>query len=509
MHERPIAHSIVGMSIAVGLAGVKHDASVALATDRQVLAAAPQERITRVRSAGFGNTGFPDDVLDALLVYTGHQRGDVRAYAVAEDTSMPPGLPVARIEHHRAHAVASFLPSPFESAAILVCDQDAPEVSLWNGVGEDIARVEWSWHGPGPARVHADCARILGFSSRRADQHLDAVARLVAGHRDTRADALMSYAGDRLRLAPDWQETLAAWAQAGGQPLGDVAAAVQSRLADLVLDLLVDVKKRLPDRTRLCLAGSLFYSSFINTAVKRSALFDDVFVPIHPGNAGLAVGNALYASGGPRTSVSPFLGSSYSSEDVKAALDNCKLTYEWVSEDEAVAAAVKDLRYGRLVAWFDGRMEWGPRALGARSILANPFAPYALENLNRFLKQREPWRGYALSGLPAAVAEHFDGPAASPFMECDYIPRDPRRFEHVLPSPTAGVRVQTVADDLELPRFRALLKAFGDAVGAPILVNTSFNGFREPIVCSPRDAVRVFYGTGLDTLVIGQFIIRK
>ena len=508
MHARQKALSIVWMSIAVGLAGVKHDASVALATDGRVLAAAPQERITRVRSAGFGSSGFPDDVLDVLLSYTAHKRGDVSAYAVAEDAPLP-GLPVSRIEHHRSHAMASFLPSPYASAVVVVCDQDGPEVSVWNGSGEDVTRVDWTWHGPGPARVHSECARILGFSSGGADQRMDAAARLATGHRDARADALMTFAGDRLRLAPDWQDALIAWSREAGQAFGSVASAVQSRLADIIIALLADVKTRFPEQTRVCLGGSLFYSSFINTAVKRAGVFDEVFLPIHPGNAGLAIGNALFASGGGRTAVSPFLGPSYTSEDVKAALDNCKLTYKWVSEDEAIAAAVKDLRNGRLVAWFDGRMEWGPRALGARSILANPFAPYALENLNRFLKQREPWRGYALSGLAPAVAEHFDGPAASPFMECDYVPRDPKRFEHILPAPAAGVRVQTVGDDLELPRFRKLLEAFGDAAGAPILVNTSFNGFREPIVCSPRDAVRVFYGTGLDTLVIGQFIIRK
>ncbi|MFN7980508.1 MAG: carbamoyltransferase C-terminal domain-containing protein [Vicinamibacterales bacterium] len=449
------------MSIAVGLAGVKHDASVALATDREVLAAAPQERITRVRSAGFGSTGFPDDVLDALLAYSGHQRGDVRAYAVAEDATMPPGLPVARIEHHRAHALASFLPSPFESAAIVICDQDAPEVSVWNGVGEEIARVEWAWHGPGPARVHSECARVLGFSSGRADQRLDAVARLAAGYRDARADALMSFAGDRLRLAPDWHDALAAMAHPGAHPLGGVAAAVQTRLADVVLDLLADVKKRLPERTRLCL-GTVS-STAASSTVPSSELVSSTGLRFHhPGNAGLAIGNALYAGGGGRTSLSPFLGPGYTSEEVKAALDNCKLTYEWVSEDEAIAAAVKDLRYGRLVAWFDGRMEWGPRALGARSILANPFAPYTLENLNRFLKQREPWRGYALSGLSSTVAEHFDGPSSSPFMECDYVPRDPKRFEHILPSATSGVRVQTVDEASGLPRFCKLLNAFGE-----------------------------------------------
>jgi len=153
-------------------------------------------------------------------------------------------------------------------------------------------------------------------------------------------------------------------------------------------------------------------------------------------------------------------------------------------------------------------MEWGPRALGARSILANPFSPYVLENLNRFLKQREPWRGYALSGLDASVREHFDGPPASPYMECDFTPRDRSRFRHVLPGPRADVRVHTVGD-AEPPRFRRLLQAFGEATGVPILVNTSFNGFSEPIVCSPRDAVRVFYGSGVDTLVLGEFVVTK
>jgi carbamoyltransferase len=153
-------------------------------------------------------------------------------------------------------------------------------------------------------------------------------------------------------------------------------------------------------------------------------------------------------------------------------------------------------------------MEWGPRALGGRSIVANPFAEYALDNLNRFLKHREVWRGYALSGLETAVRKLFEGPSRSPFMECDYAPVDRQRFREILPGSKANVRVQTVA--AESPgRFRALLEAFGAEIGLPILVNTSFNGFNEPIVCNPRDAIRVFYGTGLDVLVLGEFSIAK
>jgi carbamoyltransferase len=229
---------------------------------------------------------------------------------------------------------------------------------------------------------------------------------------------------------------------------------------------------------------------------------------VNPGNAGLAVGTALHVNGAAPRSVSPFLGPSYQSDEIKATLDNCKLRYDWARDEDAIATAVDAVTRGMLVGWFDGAMEWGPRALGGRCILANPFAPYVLENLNHFLKRREPWRGYALSGLAGAVHEHFDGPTEAPFMECDYQPRDPSRFRHILPSPDAAIRVQTVGADSP-PRFRKLLETFGAASGAPFLVNTSFNGFHEPIVCSPRDAVRVFYGSGLDVLILDGFVIAK
>jgi carbamoyltransferase len=287
-----------------------------------------------------------------------------------------------------------------------------------------------------------------------------------------------------------------------------VASALQNRLSELLVTFVSAVRRQLPARRRLCLGGSLFYNSCFNARIKTSGIYDDVFIPADPGNAGLALGAVLEALERPPTPVSPFLGPSYSSEEIKETLDNCKLTYEWVSESDGIELAVRALQKGRIVAWFDDRMEWGPRALGARCILASPFSKYVLDNLNRFLKQREPWRGYALTGTRPAVGEFFEGPDNSAFMECDFEPRDRDMFQHILPGPRASVRLQTVDNGVP-SRFRALLDAFGTAAGAPVLVNTSFNGFREPIVCSPRDAVRVFFGTGIDLLVLGQFVIGK
>jgi carbamoyltransferase len=323
------------------------------------------------------------------------------------------------------------------------------------------------------------------------------------------AEQLFTFNGDHLFLAPNWQRRIEDCVK--GADLGrksQVASALQHRIGLLLLEFVRAVRRRFPDTEALCLGGSLFHNSYFNSQVKKRGGFDHVFVPVNPGNGGLSVGAALHANGGMRVPATPYLGPAYSSEEIKATLDNCKLTYQWTSETETISIAVEELKKGHLLAWFDGPMEWGPRALGARSIVASPLAPYVLDNLNRFLKQRETWRGYALSGLATAVHDFFDGPSISSFMECDYLPRDRALFRNILPSPDAAVRVHTVGDEA-MPRFRELIRQFEAATGVPFVVNTSFNGFQEPIVCSPRDAIRVFYGTGIDVLVLGQFVIRK
>ncbi len=493
----------------VGLGGASRNACATLSTRERILGICEQERITRVRAAGFNSTGFPDEALDELLRRSGRRRSEVTAYAVAETSSARTATELVHLDHHFAHACAAFLPSPFESATIVVCDHEPPQVSVWEGAGLAITPLQCPWNGPGFAEIYSRCAEALGFASEGGEQRLEALARLEPAGLDDRAAQLFKLDGDRLEVAPDWQTRIQGWVgtAAPREKAAGLAASLQSRIADLVVAFLGEVSRRTPTRRRLCVGGSLFFNSHINTRVKACGDFDEVFIPINPGNAGLAVGTALQASGH-RQPVTPFLGPSYSSEEIKATLDNCKLSYEWASEADSIGIAVEALQKGGLVAWFDGPMEWGPRALGGRSILASPFAPYVLDNLNRFLKQRDPWRGYALSGPDAAVRQHFDGPLASPFMECQYVPTDRQRFRHILPGPNAAVRVQTVGSDGPR-RFRALLEAFGQAAGLPIVVNTSFNGFREPIVCSPRDAVRVFFGTGLDALVFDHFVIRK
>jgi carbamoyltransferase len=372
--------------------------------------------------------------------------------------------------------------------------------------------LDWPWDGRGFADLYAECARLCGFPAQGGEQQFEALARLCPEGRGTRLTESMSSDGHSLSISPDWASAVdrqrkVSVAGAGSPVDACLAAALQTRIGELLVDLLRAVRERY-DWSHLCLGGSLFYHSSINTAVKRSGLFADVFVPVDPGDVGLAVGTALHLSCRPPTPTSPFLGPVYDAGEIKEVLDNCKLQYCWESEDDSIATAVSALVRGELVGWFDGAMEWGPRTLGSRCILANPFSHFVLENLNRFLKRRASWRGYALSTLEEAIAAHFDGPTSAPFMECDYRPRDAAKFAGVLPSPGAAIRVHTVG---YAPgnRLRRVLEAFGAVVGLPVLVNTSFNGFHEPIVCGPRDAVRVFYGSGLDLLVMDRFVLKK
>jgi carbamoyltransferase len=487
------------------MSGTVRHACAAVCDSERVLGISEQERLTRVRGAGVNRSGWPDEAVDELLRRARYTRSDVAAYLTPE--TLTHSVPDRALGHHLAHAWAAFLPSSFESAAVLVCDHQFPYVSVWDALGNSITPVEWPWQGPGFSELCSKCAGIL-FKRNEPEPWFEALARLEPTATSGRAADVIGGGSSGLALAKDWESRIEEWV--AGTPrdrAGSVAAALQCRVGELLVSVVADIRRRLPERARLCVGGSLFYNSYLNTKLKQSRVFDDVFVPVNPGNAGLSVGLALSANHRARQSVSPFLGPSYSADEIKETLENCKLTYQWMSDTAAIQFAVQSLLKGRLVAWFEGGMEWGPRALGARSIVANPFAPYVLDNLNTYLKHRAPWRGYALSGLAPAIRDHFDGPAASPYMECDYSPRNPERFRYVLPAPGAAVRVHTI--DSEPQRFTALLHAFGQAAGLPVLVNTSFNGFQEPIVCSPRDAVRVFFGTGIDVLVMGQFVLAK
>ncbi len=514
------------MSTLVGLSGARRNACAAICVDGQIRAACEQERLTRVRGVGLDTCGLPEEAIDEVVALAGCASDDVTGYVLAESPlKFQPAASAVVLDHHEAHAATAYLTSPFNRAAVLVCDSHPDrELSVWMGDGGRLRDQAWPWRGPAFARLYSDCATLFALERNGNAHRLETLAHLGRGDAARQLEQVLGYSDGGLQLAGDWRERITQLIRHDRghheQPI-EAASAVQRRIGELLLELVADIRKTV-DADVLCLSGGLFFNTYFNTIVRTSGIFEDVFVPINPGNAGLSVGATLMvarqeASGSaspqeavhetePARSVSPFLGPEFDSEAIKAALDGCKLAYEFVSETEAIDAAVVALARGQLVAWFQGRMEWGPRALGHRSILADPRSPYVLDNLNFFLRKRDRSRPFGVSACRDRVPELFCGPPVSPFMEYEYTLRS-GHLQHVVPSGARSIRVQTVTADNGM--FWTLHERLEQATGSGVLVNTSFNGFHEPIVCSPRDAIRVFYGTGLDILIMGRFILRK
>lgn len=507
----------------LGISGSRQGPAAALIGAR-ALAACEESRLSRMRITG--NTRAPTLSVAALLDFVGAAASDIRAVGATSGGQLA-DAPLTPVDHQRAHATYAFYSSPFDDAAIVVCDSSTEQGwTAWRGsagglvpIVEDLGRFPM-------AAAYSQLTTALGLAAGRDEHIVESLARV--GTRDGHPISdLMHVGSSGMTIDARWLEHVSAARDTHGSKgtpaQTSVAAAAQARMADALLELLARVH-RATGATRACLAGGLFYNTHFTTVAATRGPFGDVFVPAHPGNAGAAIGAALDCAmtgaaatapgawrpdldGDRERIASPFLGPSYSPEHVKETLDNCKLSYAFLDERRLDEQVVDALAQGGLVGWFNGRMEWGPRALGHRSVLASPNAEHVLDNMNGFLKKR-PWYGaYGVSVPRDRVHEFFEGPAESRYMQFEYRPRDPEQFRWLLPPGARALRVHTV-DESE-PRLLRLLGAWEARSGTPVLVNTSFNGFHEPLVCSPRDAVRVFYGTGLDMLAIERFALRK
>ncbi len=245
-------------------------------------------------------------------------------------------------------------------------------------------------------------------------------------------------------------------------------------------------------------------------ALEQSGRFENVFVQPAAGNAGNALGAVLYVHAAHLDLEDYCLGPSFTAEDIKQVLENCKLRFRYLmTTDEIVDTAVAQLEERKIVAWMQGRMEFGPRALGNRSILASPTDPYSTENLNTYIKHREGFRKFAAS-VPAEVAEKYfvTGSNARHLATVGHVrPEFRQAFEGAILGGDL-IRVHTVRSD-DNPLYWRLLHAAGAKTGLPVLYNTSFNLFGEPLVCTPRDAVRSFYSSGIDAMLVGNFFLQK
>ena len=445
--------------------------------------------------------------------------------------------PLRFFPHHAAHAATAYYMSPYGEALIVNIDGsgDSQCATVWLGTGDRMELIHEVEIPDSLGWFYAAITEYLGFQAYDGEYKVMGLAAYGQPHRQFRealervvpvADDGWSYHvrpefihhgphtySDRftdhlvslLGLPPRQGRTAL-------EPIHEALAFEAQRLLEDRVLRLVRHFQMATGRKRLCLAGGVALNVKMNSRLRQSGLFDDVFVFPIPSDSGTAIGAALgvyheLTGKRPQPLEHVYLGPAFTDEDIELQLESCGLVYR-VCDDIADATA-ELLSQGKVVGWFQGRMEAGPRALGARSILADPRAIESRDRVNAAIKFREYWRPFCPSLLEDAAPRFMQGATPAPFMITAF-----EATEHASEACPAVVhvdgtmRVQTVNAKAQ-PRFHELLKAFERRTGVPVLLNTSFNIKGEAIVCSPRDALRTFWSTGLDALAIGRCLIEK
>jgi carbamoyltransferase len=431
---------------------------------------------------------------------------------------------VVSIDHHAAHAAAAYLPSPFGNAAVVTLDRegDLRCGAKWRGEDSRLTLEDEILYPNSIGELYGRVTELLGMQPR-ADEHR--VQWLSAGgearYADTFAEILETRAIDESYFESGHQEHggfgtkffdrigIDGRAELKPAERADLAASMQKALENYVMRLAGDAEN-------VCLGGGVAWNALLVSALENSGRYKGVFAPPAAGNAGTALGAALnvwnHQLGETRRldGGGYYLGPSYDPADVKQVLENCKLRFRVLATTpELIAATAGLLEEHRIVAWMQGRMEFGPRALGNRSILASPLDPYSTENLNTFIKHRESSRKFAASVPDELAAEYFEAGRNARYLASvsRVRPKYKDQFRGAILARDL-VRVHTVSR-MDNPLYWQLLHAFGHKTGLPVLYNTSFNLFGEPLVCTPRDAVRSFYSSGVDAMVAGNFLLEK
>ena len=440
------------------------------------------------------------------------------------------------LDHHLMHAASAFLVSPFESAAFLTIDYIGEwTATLWGvGEGSELTKLGEIAYPHSLGVVYSAVTDYLGFLRANDEYKVMGLAaygepvyyddfrrmvKLLPGgrYRIDLSNFIYHYApGSQLGYMSDAFKKRYGPKRRKGDPIEkrhmDIASSVQKVLEDTVLHMCAHLHEETGE-SRLCIAGGVGLNSVMNGRLLREGPFREIYVQPAAGDDGIAIGAAFYlyntVLGNPRGFVMDhaYWGPEYSDGEIRDYLELCKLPYEELDSPERKAAEL--IADGEIVGWFQGRMEFGPRALGARSILADPRRADMKDILNKYVKHREEFRPFAPAVLEQEAGRYFDGCHRSPFMLFvhDVIPDRREQVPSITHVDGTG-RVQTV-DSKANPRYRAMIEDFKALTGVPVVINTSFNIRGEPIVCSPADAVRCFFGTGMDSLVMGRFLLRK
>jgi carbamoyltransferase len=547
----------------LGISAMSHDSAAALLNERGIVAAIEEGKLQRSRRTG----GIPRAAIQSCFDHAAIGWGDVSCVAVASQPandkasrqvdaerndlralSKVAGIPSKRFktfDHHLCHAASAFFGSPFERALIVSMDERGDGRSGLIAVGKGGAlRQRESMRLPHSlAWIYSQFTQLLGFRPH-TDEHktqwlslvgepeyaglfLDLFRRGPGGPPYLNTKFFRRRSTEELCFTRDFFRTvgIAYNPKRPGAPelpegvKANLAASLQQAISIVVCDWLENLREKSRENS-LCLAGGLFQNPLLVAAIETKTHFENVFVQPATGNEGTALGAAWLAwqeanpKSAYRSVALPLWGPSYSNAQIKLVLDNCKANYRWLdSEEMKISETLRLLTAGKIVAFFQGATEFGPRALGDRSLLASPWAPYVKENLNDFVKHRESFRPFALAIPEDDASRFFNASPNARFLTT--MAQATEAGQELLRGLPEGfllrdnlVRLQVVRET-DNSLFWKLLKRSGENAPAPILVNTSFNLFGEPLVVNPRDAVRSYFCSGTDALVAGNFLLEK
>lgn len=595
----------------LGISAYYHDSAAAIIRDGEIIAAAQEERFTRIKH----DDTFPIHAVKYCLGEAGIELKDIAAIAFYEKPFIkferlletylsfaPKGLlsfiksmtiwtrqklfikkaikdalreldenAVKHLkflfpDHHLSHACSSYFSSGFEDAAVLVVDAvgESTTTSIFSAHSNKITLKCTQSFPHSLGLLYSAFTYWLGFKVNSGEYKLMGLAPF--GNKNSeqverfkniiRENLLKIYADGSIwlnqqyfayatgfRMADDekWTALFGFKRKLSEEKLGqhhaDLALAIQEITEEILLTLAAHAKE-ISGSKNLCLAGGVALNCVANAKILHSGLFENIFVQPAAGDAGGALGaaqaawyiyfeNELEKKAAAEILKSSYLGPAYSNDSIEVVLENSGLNYKKLSGEKLFAEASRLIADGKILGWFQGRMEFGPRALGNRSILADPRNPDMQKRLNLKTKFREGFRPFAPAVKVESAKDWFDIDEASPYMLFVHEVRNknmkPDNFDELsieeklafskssLPAITHAdysARVQTVSKEGN-EKFWHLLNAFDQLTGCPVLVNTSFNVRGEPIVCSPDDAISCFMASGMDVLVMEDFILLK
>ena len=464
-------------------------------------------------------------------------------------------------EHHLSHAASAYYPSPFDSAAVLTLDGvgEWTTTSLAIGKGSDLQVVK-EIHFPHSLgllysaftyytgfKVNSGEYKVMGLAPYGEPRYADLIReKLITVADDGSFQLDMSYFDYATGLTMTNKKFDALF---GGPPRTseteitqremDLAASVQKVTEDIVLELAREIAKETGERN-LCLAGGVALNCVANGILLREKIFDNIWIQPAAGDAGGALGAALstwylhhnkerVASTVRDAMKGAYLGPEFTDNEIETELTDCGANFKKLSEAEMIEEVASALADEKAVGWMQGRMEFGPRALGGRSIIADPRSPMMQKQLNLKVKYRESFRPFAPSVLREDVGKWFEHEIDSPYMllVAD-VQNDKRRAMTAEEEKLFGIdklnvprssvpaithvdysaRLQTVHADTN-PKYHAVISKFKEKTGCPLVVNTSFNVRGEPIICTPTDAFKCFMGTEMDVLAVGNYVLYK